>query len=242
MSRLVWDATGERLYETGVEMGVLYPQASNGTYPKGVAWNGLSSIGEKPSGAEATAIWADNQKYLNLISAEEFGATIEAYMYPDEFAVCDGTQELAPGVFAGQQNRKAFGLAYKTILGNDVDSNNFAYKLHIVYGCLASPSEKTYSTVNDSPEAISFSWEVKTTPENSGIEGVKAMSTITIDSSKYTETAKLKNLKELEKALFGFDATTEEPDAIIPYLPKPAQVVDILAGTKTAKECMPNVG
>lgn len=237
MSRLVWDKTGERLFETGVEKGVLYTQASNGTYPNGVAWNGLSSVAENPSGAEATAIWADNQKYLNLISAEEFGATIEAYMYPDAFAVCDGTKEIASGVYAGQQTRKTFGLCYKTLLGNDVDNTEYGYKLHLIYGCLASPSSKSYSTVNDSPEAITFSWEVKTTPENSGVDGVKAMSSLVIDSTKYATSELKTKLAELEKALYGDDT-----DEITPFLPVPKDVIDILAGTKTAKQCAPSVG
>lgn len=154
--KLVWDKTGERLYETGVSQGVLYPIQTGGVYNSGTAWNGLSTVTESPSGAEPTAIYADNIKYLNLMSAEEFGGTIEAYMAPDEFAECDGSKEIAPGVFAGQQNRKMFGLSYKTLLGNDVDSNDYGYKLHLVYGCLASPSEKGYSTVNDSPEAITL--------------------------------------------------------------------------------------
>lgn len=162
--KLVWDKTGERLYETGVSQGVLYPIQTGGVYNSGTAWNGLSTVTESPSGAEPTAIYADNIKYLNLMSAEEFGGTIEAYMAPDEFAECDGSKEIAPGVFAGQQNRKMFGLSYKTLLGNDVDSNDYGYKLHLVYGCLASPSEKGYSTVNDSPEAITLSWEFSTTP------------------------------------------------------------------------------
>ena len=157
--KLVWDKTGERLYETGVSQGVLYPIQTGGVYNSGTAWNGLSTVTESPSGAEPSAIHADNIKYLNLMSAEEFGGTIEAYMAPDEFAECDGSKEIAPGVFAGQQNRKMFGLSYKTLLGNDVDSNDYGYKLHLVYGCLASPSEKGYSTVNDSPEAITLSWE-----------------------------------------------------------------------------------
>ena len=155
MSKLVWDKTGERLYETGVKQGVLYPQAAGGTYPKGVAWNGLTNITESPSGAEATALYADDIKYLNLVSAEELGGTIEAYTYPDEFAECDGSVALTEGVFIGQQDRKTFGLCYRTTLGNDVDSNGHGYKLHLIYGALAAPSEKAYATINDSPEVIS---------------------------------------------------------------------------------------
>ena len=161
MSKIVWDQTGDRLYETGVKNGVLYIQSSDGTYPKGVAWNGLTSITESPSGAEATALYADDMKYLNLISAEEFGATVEAYTYPDEFAECDGSASLATGVTVGQQSRKTFALCYRTVLGNDTDNDAHGYKLHIIYGATAAPSEKAYSTVNDSPEAITFSWELK---------------------------------------------------------------------------------
>ena len=162
--KLVWDKTGERLYETGVDHGVLYPIQAGGVYSKGVAWNGLSAVSESPSGAEASPIYADNIKYLNLMSAEEFGATVEAYMYPDEFAECDGSVEVVPGMFAGQQSRKTFGLSYRTILGNDVDNNDYGYKLHLIYGALAAPSEKGYSTINDSPEPITLSWEISTTP------------------------------------------------------------------------------
>ena len=158
MSKIVWDQTGERLYETGVKRGVLYVQDSGGTYPKGVAWNGLTAVTESPSGAEATPLYADDIKYLNLISTEELGGTIEAYTYPDEFAECDGSASIATGVYIGQQSRKTFGMCYTTTVGNDVDSNAHGYKLHLIYGALASPSEKAYSTINDSPEAITFSW------------------------------------------------------------------------------------
>lgn len=196
MSKLVWDQTGERLYETGVKNGVLYPQA-DGKYPLGVAWNGLTAVTESPSGAEATALYADDIKYLNLMSVEELGGTIEAYMYPDEFAQCDGSANLATGVTIGQQSRKAFGLCYRTVLGNDVDSNDYGYKLHIIYGCLASPSEKSYETVNDSPEAITFSWEFTTTPVD--VDGAKPTALITIDSTKADKT----KLAALEKILYG---------------------------------------
>lgn len=212
MSKIVWDNTGERLYETGVDRGVLYPIQEGGQYTKGVAWNGLTAITESPSGAEATAIYADNIKYLNLQSAEEFGATIEAYTYPDEFAECDGSATLVTGVVAGQQNRKMFGLCYRTIIGNDVDANDHGYKLHLIYGCLASPSEKGYSTVNDSPEAITFSWEVSTTPVN--VTGHKPTACITIDSTKADET----KLAELEKILYGDEmeeARLPLPDEIV---------------------------
>ena len=196
-SPLVWDQTGEKFYETGVKNGVLYVQHTDGTYPKGVAWNGLTAVTESPSGAEKTPLYADDTKYLNLMSAEEFGATIEAYTYPDEFAQCDGSAEIAEGVTIGQQARKTFGMAYKTTLGNDVSNNDYGYKLHIIYGALASPSEKGYSTINDSPEAITFSWEVTTTPVN--VTGKKPTASLVIDSTK----ANPEKLAALEKILFG---------------------------------------
>jgi len=186
MSKLVWDKTGERLFETGVKNGVLYVQDSDGTYPKGVVWNGLTGVTESPSGAEATPLYADDTKYLNLMSAEEFGATIEAYTYPDEFATCDGSAELSDGVYIGQQSRKNFGLAYKTTLGNDVDGEAHGYKIHLIYGAVASPSEKGYQTINDSPEAITFSWEVKTTPLV--VTNNKPTATVIIDSTKADPT------------------------------------------------------
>lgn len=217
MSKLVWDQTGEHYYETGVKQGVLYPQAAGGTYPKGVAWNGLTAVTESPSGAEATALYADDIKYLNLISAEEFGATIEAYTYPDEFAQCDGSASLATGVAIGQQSRKAFGLCYRTTLGNDVDGNDFGYKLHIIYNALAAPSEKAYATINDSPEAITFSWEVTTTPVN--VTGFKPTASITIDSTKVVA----EKLAALEKILYG-DADVE------PRLPLPDEIASLMSG------------
>ena len=197
MAKLVWDQTGDRLYETGVSKGVLYPIQSDGAYSKGVAWNGLSSVTESPSGAEANPIYADDMKYLNLLSAEEFSATIEAYTYPDEFAECDGSADIATGVSIGQQKRKVFGLCYRTVLGNDVDSNDHGYKLHLIYGCMAAPSEKAYTSINDSPEAITFSWEVSTTPVN--VTGFKPTASITIDSTK----AKKEKLTALEAILYG---------------------------------------
>lgn len=196
MSKLVWDQTGERLYETGVKNGVLYIPTA-GVYSKGVAWNGLTAVTESPSGAEATPLYADDIKYLNLMSTEEFGATIEAYTYPDEFAECDGSAALVDGVYIGQQARKTFGLCYRTTLGNDVDGNDYGYKLHIIYGCLAAPSEKGYATINDSPEAITFSWEVTTTPVN--VTGAKPTASITIDSTKADAT----KLAALEAILYG---------------------------------------
>lgn len=215
MSKLVWDKTGERLYETGVKQGVLYPQAAGGTYPKGVAWNGLTNITETPSGAEATALYADDIKYLNLISTEELGGTIEAYTYPDEFAECDGSAALTAGVYIGQQNRKTFGLCYRTTLGNDVDSNAYGYKLHLVYGALAAPSEKAYSTINDSPEAITFSWEFSTTPVN--VAGFKPTANIVIDSTKVDA----EKLAALEKILYG----DTEAEARLPLPDEVAQVM-----------------
>lgn len=197
MPKLTWDNTGERIFETGIKQGVLYPIQSDGRYSKGVAWNGLTAVTESPSGAEATPLYADDIKYLNLLSNEEFGATIEAYTYPDEFAECDGSAELATGVMIGQQKRKVFGLCYRTAIGNDVDGNDHGYKLHLIYGCLAAPSEKAYSTINDSPEAITFSWEVTTTPVN--VEGFKPTSQITIDSTKADPT----KLAALEAILYG---------------------------------------
>lgn len=197
MAKLAWDETSKRLYETGVRNGVLYPQATNGTYPKGVAWNGLTAVTESPSGAEETALWADDIKYLSLRSAEEFGATVEAYTYPDEFAICDGSAELAEGVIIGQQPRKPFGLSYRTVLGNDTELDAHGYKLHLIYGATASPSERAYQTVNDSPEAITFSWEMTTVPV--AVTGAKPTACITIDSTK-VDAAKL---AALEKVLYG---------------------------------------
>lgn len=230
MSKLIWDKVGERLYETGVDHGVLYPIQTGGQYNKGVAWNGLSAVTESPSGAEPSPIYADNIKYLNLMSAEDFGGTIEAYTSPDEFAECDGSVEVAPGVFAGQQSRKQFGLSYRTILGNDVDSNDYGYKLHLVYNCLASVSEKGYTTVNDSPEAIALSWEFSTTPAEIAkiIDGKKLKPTaiLTLDSTKIDA----KKLAALEEILYGKDPTTPEGnDGVDPRLPFPDEVIELLA-------------
>lgn len=198
---LVWDNTGDRLYETGISKGVLYPQES-GSYPKGVPWNGLTNVSEKPTGAEATALYADDIKYLNLISNEDFEASIEAYTYPDEFAACDGSASIATGITIGQQKRKPFGLCYRTVLGNDSDGSDYGYKIHIIYGATAAPSEKPYATVNDSPEAITFSWELKTTPVNvKDINGksFKPTANLTIDSTKVNK----EKLAALEKILYG---------------------------------------
>lgn len=200
MPKIVWDNTGERLYETGVRNGVLYPIQTDGTYSKGVAWNGLISVTESPSGAEATPLYADDIKYLNLISAEEYGSTIEAYTYPDEFAECDGSASIATGVNIGQQPRKTFGMCYRTVVGNDVENDNYGYKLHLVYGALAAPSEKAFSTINDSPEAITFSWEVSTTPVN--VTGFKPTASLTIDSTK-VDAAKRASL---EAILYGSES------------------------------------
>ena len=221
MSRIVWDKTGERYYETGVKMGVLYPIQTDGRYSKGVAWNGLTAVTESPSGAEPTPLYADDIKYLNLISNEEFGCTIEAYTYPDEFADCDGTAALAAGVMIGQQKRKTFGLAYRTAFGNDSDGVDHGYKLHLVYGCLAAPSEKAYATINDSPEAITFSWEVSTTPVS--VTGFKPTSQITIDSTK----VKPEKLTALEEILYGKDG--DGGSAVEPRLPLPDEIATLFS-------------
>lgn len=215
MAKLVWDQTGERLYETGVKNGVLYVQDDKGAYPAGVAWNGLTAVTESPSGAEATALYADDTKYLNLYSAEEFGATVEAYMYPDEFAACDGSAQAVEGVSFGQQPRRKFGLCYRTAVGNDVLGSDYGYKLHIIYGAKASPSEKAYATINDSPEAITFSWELTTEPV--AVTGFKPTATVVIDSTKVDKD----KLAALEDILYG-GADTE------PRLPLPDEIVALM--------------
>lgn len=226
MSKLVWDQTGERLYETGIKKGVLYPIDSNNTYSKGYAWNGLTGVTESPSGAEATALYADDIKYLELYSAEEFGATIEAYTYPDEFAECDGSAVPTAGVSIGQQNRKMFGLSYVTTLGNDAQGNDYGYKLHLIYGAKASPSEKGYQTINDSPEAITFSWEIGTTPVN--VTGYKPTASMVIDSTKVDTT----KLAALEEILYGKDPTTEGgTDGVDARLPLPDEIITLLKTT-----------
>ena len=215
MSKLVWDATGERLYETGVDSGVIYPLGTEGTYPKGAAWNGLTAVTESPSGAEATPLYADNIKYLNLMSAEEFGFTIEAYMYPDEFAECNGESSLATGVSISQQKRKQFGLSYRSMIGNDVEGDAYGYKLHLVYGALAAPSEMAHNTVNDSPEAATMSWECSTTPVV--VNGFKPTAHLVIDSTK----ANPEKLAALEKILYG-DTEVEA------RLPLPSEVATLM--------------
>lgn len=225
--KLVWDKTGEHYYETGVKNGVLYPMSASGTYPKGVAWNGLTAITESPSGAEATALYADDIKYLNLMSNEEFGATVEAYTYPDEFAECDGSASLTEGVYIGQQARKTFGLCYRTTLGNDSKGNDYGYKLHIIYGAMASPSEKAYSTINDSPDAITFSWELSTTPV--AVANFKPTASLTIDSTKVDP----EKLTKLEEILYGKDGTGEDNSvgAVDPRLPLPDEIANIMKGS-----------
>lgn len=215
MSKIVWDAVGEHIFETGVRNGVLYLKDAQGAYSTGVAWNGLTSVSESPEGAEPTDLYADDIKYLTLMSAENFKATIEAYTYPDEFAECDGSATIADGVTIGQQSRKPFGLCYRTAIGNDTDGNEHGYKLHIVYGCQASPSEKQYSTINDSPEAITFSWEVSTTPVN--VNGKKPTATLIINSTKADKT----KLTALEDILYG-------SESVEPRLPLPDEIATLM--------------
>lgn len=219
MARLVWDKAGERLYETGTKYGVVYPISDAGEYDTGFAWNGLTAVTESPSGAEATPLYADDIKYLNLLSAEEFAATIEAYTYPPEFEECDGSKEITPGVTIGQQKRKIFGLCYRTTLGNDTKGADYGYKLHIIYGCQAAPSEKAYTTVNDSPEAVTFSWEVSTTPVNVDAEGCTPTASLVINSTA-VESSKLQALEDI---LYGKDEQE-------PRLPLPDEIANIISG------------
>ena len=205
MAKLKWDAVGERLYETGVRNGVLYPMASNGTYQNGVVWNGLTAVTESPSGAEATALYADDIKYLNLLSTEDYGATVESYTYPKEFARCLGRIELAPGIAIGQQERKAFGMSYRTTVGNDIQNNDYSYKIHLIYGAKASPSEEAYNTVDDSPEAIAFSWEVATEPAN--VAGRKPTASVIIDAAAFVREGLRPALQKIEEALYGTETT-----------------------------------
>lgn len=224
MSLIKWDEVGERFYETGVDRGVLYPQdTTTGKYTKGTAWNGLISVTESPTGAEPTPLYADNIKYLNLMSAEEFEATVEAYTYPDEFAKCDGSAELTEGVYIGQQSRQPFGLAYRTIIGNDTEGEGHGYKIHLIYGALAAPSDKGYQTINDAPDAITFSWALSTTPV--GVTGFKPTAALTVDSTKVGA----EKLKALEEILYGKDATEEEGStAVEARLPLPDEVLSII--------------
>ena len=219
---LNWDAIGERTYETGVDRGVLYLLDSNGAYSSGFAWNGLTTVTESPSGAEPNAIYADNMKYLNIYSAEEFGASVEAYTYPEEFELCDGSANIADGVSLGQQDRRTFGMCYRTRIGNDVDGDSHGYKLHLMYGCRATPSERAYNTVNDSPEAIAFSWEISTTPVT--VTGHKATSLITIDSTK----ADPDKLAALEAILYG-TAASGSVEAVAARLPLPDEIASLMA-------------
>lgn len=213
--KIVWNETGKRYYEAGVKNGVLYVQNTDGSYPKGVAWNGLINVNESPSGAETTPLYADDTKYVELQSNEDFGATIEAYTYPDEFEACDGSAEIAEGIKIGQQSRSTFGMCYRTVIGNDIEGNDHGYKIHIIYGCKAAPSEKSYQTINDSPEAITFSWEVTSTPV--AVTGYKPTSSLVIDS----RTVSPENLAKIEEALYG----SESKDA---YLPLPDAIVALM--------------
>lgn len=231
MSNLIkWDQAGERLYETGVDRGVLYPQDSSGAYPEGVAWNGLTNVSENPTGAEPTPLYADNIKYLNLISVEEFEATIEAYTYPDEFEECDGSASLAAGVVIGQQPRKPFGLCYRTRIGNDLVGDSYGYKLHLIYGATAAPSDKGYETINDTPDAIQFSWDVTTTPVE--ITGFRPSASLVIDSTKIDEDA----LEAIEEILYGTaaipavegDNPSEAVPAVPARLPFPDEILEII--------------
>lgn len=219
MAKIVWDAAGEHFYETGTDHGVLYPQSADGTYPKGVPWNGLTAVSESPSGAEPTDLWADNIKYASIRSAETFGATIEAYTYPEEFAVCDGSAELSKGVYVGQQARQPFGFSYRTNVANDTATEeDDGYKIHLIYSATASPSEKAYQTVNDSPEAITFSWELTTTPVP--VEGFKPTSTLVIDTRKASKAF----VQKLEEVLYG-------TDTLEPKLPSPSEIIEMIKET-----------
>lgn len=222
MTKLVWDAIGEHLYETGTKMGVLYPQV-NGAYPKGVAWNGLRSVESSPSGGDETKLYADDIKYLGLRAAEDYGGTIGAYTYPDEWAECDGSVNIIEGVAVHQQPRTAFGFCYRTVIGNDTEFEKHGYKLHLIYNSTASPSSRSYETINDSPSAIEFSWEFSSTPVDTGVASLKPTAYIEIDSTKVDETA----LKALEAKLYGTDASGNETGTD-PYLPLPAEVFSTL--------------
>lgn len=230
MSKLAWDPVGKRIYETGVEDVALYVQDATGKYGKGVAWNGVTALNLTPSGGEPTPLYANNKKYLTLMSVEELGGTVEAYMYPDEWAACDGSAEVTPGMYIGQQARSSFGLVAKTLVGNDTEKNKYGYKLHLIYGGLASPSETAYSTVNDSPEVDPMSWEFTTTPTDSTIDGkTYTTSYICIDSTKFTDETTKGHLQALLDVLYGSDETE-------PELPSPADVHALITTGKKATE------
>jgi len=234
MRQIKWDQVGERRFETGVDHGVLYLPNTEGVYASGFAWNGLTAVTESPSGAESNPQYADNIKYLNLTSAEEFGATVEAFTYPDEFAECDGTAVPEAGVYIGQQRRRQFGISYRTQLGNDLEGTGFGYKLHLVYGALAAPSEKGYTTVNDSPEALTFSWELTTTPVEVGVVDDKEYgptASLVVDSTKVSPAA----LADLEEILYGVEASTDPVvAAVAPRLPLPLEVIALFAAAPVA--------
>lgn len=216
---LVWDESGDRLYETGVDHGVIYMRNDDGTYPKGAAWNGLTKVTESPSGAEATTLWADNLKYINLVSAEDFGCTIECYTYPDEFAACNGEVTVADGVTIGQQARASFGFSYRTKIGNDIKGDDYGYKIHLVYGCYAKPSSKDNSTTDDSPEAVTLSYEVSTTPIN--VDGMKPTAHLIVDSTKCPP----EKLKQVETALYGSSDKAA-------YLPLPKEIITMVGSAE----------
>ena len=234
--RIIWDKTGERYFETGVDQGVLFPKNDAGAYVAGVAWNGLINVNQSPSGAEANPLYADNVKYLNLVSNEDFGASIECYTYPDEFGACLGEVEAAPGVSVGQQPHKEFGFSYRTLIGNDVDGQYHGYKLHLVYNALAAPSEKGYGTINETPEAITFSYELTTTPVK--IAGLKPSAHMEINSTKCKTEAAKAALARLEEILYGKDAVeagdgTQGSEAVAPRLPLPDEVIRLFAEAAT---------
>ena len=237
MSRLTWDATGSRRYETGVDHGVLFVKSGSG-YADGVAWNGLVSVNEKASGGELSAVWADNIKYLNLRATENFGATIQAYTYPDEWMECDGSKALATGIIANQQARKGFGFSYRTRIGDDVDGDAKGYKIHLIYNAEAAPSEKNYQTVNDNPEAIQFSWEVDTTPIDPEVDGFRPTAHIIIDSTLFNTTALQAKLKQIEDKIYGVDAVEADAQnnisavaASAPTLPTPKWLYELMSAS-----------
>lgn len=236
MSRIIWDEIGKHFFETGVDHVVLYPVSTTGTYPSGVAWNGVTSISESPSGADPNKQWADNLNYLTLYGAEEYGASIECFTYPDEFEECDGFTKLSSGLVIGQQTRRGFGFSYRTKVGNDTIGQDLAYKLHLIYGCRASPSDRSYETINDSPEAMTFSYDISTTPV--AVSGHAPTASLTIDSRDFTTEAAQGYLKALEDALYGVDANSSANPAVeaaVPWLPLPDQVNAILSGESVTR-------